>query len=263
MHRKINRRFVIGDIHGNLKALLQLFERSGFDPKVDIAYFLGDVVDGYGGDWDCIELLMQYRVVNLLGNHDSLFIKNLKEGRPDKLMERTLESFEEKIGTIDHWMDLPEHIRRFFDNGKYYLELYPTEKEQRFYKKADRILLFHGGFNRHYKLTEQPQTPRGNIFNWDRDLWLSALGYEQMDTDYPYKSCEVYNRIYIGHTPTLYVNDKDEFIHLHGARVINVDTGGGFAEGRVCMLNIDNHDEVYYSDHGHELYSMKAMKTFK
>lgn len=252
----MRRRFVIGDVHGNLKGLLQVLIESGYDKRKDTLYFLGDVVDGWGDDFECIDVLIAQGAICILGNHDQMFMENLKKGRPDKLQERTLESFEYAIGHLEWFSDLPERIQKFFESAYMYIVLDGPSKK-------DRIFLMHAGFNRHYMLDKQPIPPRGSIFNWDRDLWLSAVGYEQLDTDYPFKSAELYNRIYIGHTPTLYLNGSDEFLHMQSARVINVDTGGGFAEGRICMLNIDNHEEVYYSDYGHELYNIKAMKTFK
>ncbi len=43
----VKRRFVIGDIHGAHRALLQCFERSGFDRQNDLLICLGDLCDGW------------------------------------------------------------------------------------------------------------------------------------------------------------------------------------------------------------------------
>jgi serine/threonine protein phosphatase 1 len=40
------RTFAIGDIHGAYKAMMQCFERSGFDYKKDHLIVMGDVCDG-------------------------------------------------------------------------------------------------------------------------------------------------------------------------------------------------------------------------
>jgi len=42
----MSKTFVIGDIHGGYKALLQCFARSGFDYKKDKLICLGDITDG-------------------------------------------------------------------------------------------------------------------------------------------------------------------------------------------------------------------------
>ena len=39
--------FVVGDIHGAHKALVQVLERSGLDRESDTLIVLGDVVDGW------------------------------------------------------------------------------------------------------------------------------------------------------------------------------------------------------------------------
>ena len=56
------RLFVIGDIHGAYKSLLQCFERSGFDYLKDRLFVLGDVCDGYIEVRQCIEELFKISV---------------------------------------------------------------------------------------------------------------------------------------------------------------------------------------------------------
>jgi len=46
--------FVIGDIHGAYKALIQCLKRSKFDYDRDRLICLGDVVDGYPETKECI-----------------------------------------------------------------------------------------------------------------------------------------------------------------------------------------------------------------
>ena len=65
------RRFVIGDIHGGYKALLQCLERSGFDPAADLLVSLGDVCDGWPEVHKVIDELLRIRNFKMvLGNHD-------------------------------------------------------------------------------------------------------------------------------------------------------------------------------------------------
>lgn len=51
--------YAIGDIHGAYKALIQCFERSGFDRESDRLIVLGDVCDGYSEVQQCIDELLE------------------------------------------------------------------------------------------------------------------------------------------------------------------------------------------------------------
>ena len=65
------RTFVIGDIHGAHKALLQCLERSGFDRENDQLIALGDVCDVYPEVKQCVEELIALKHCDLIiGNHD-------------------------------------------------------------------------------------------------------------------------------------------------------------------------------------------------
>ena len=61
--------YVIGDIHGGLKALEQLIERLNCS-KDDTLIFLGDYVDGWSESAQVIDYLME-----LSKNHHCIFIK--------------------------------------------------------------------------------------------------------------------------------------------------------------------------------------------
>lgn len=63
--------FVIGDIHGTYRALIQCFERSGFDYSRDRLIVLGDVCDGYPEVREVFDELLSIEHLRLLmGNHD-------------------------------------------------------------------------------------------------------------------------------------------------------------------------------------------------
>jgi serine/threonine protein phosphatase 1 len=65
------RTFVMGDIHGAYKALLQCLERVSFDKDKDSLIQLGDVADGFEQVYDCVEELLKIRnLVAMKGNHD-------------------------------------------------------------------------------------------------------------------------------------------------------------------------------------------------
>ena len=53
--------FVIGDIHGAYKALIECFEKSGFDRNKDRLICLGDVCDRSPEVKECIEELLKIK----------------------------------------------------------------------------------------------------------------------------------------------------------------------------------------------------------
>jgi serine/threonine protein phosphatase 1 len=66
------KKFVIGDIHGGYKSLLQCLERSDFNYEEDQLIVLGDVVDGWPETPQCIEELLKVKnLIYIMGNHDA------------------------------------------------------------------------------------------------------------------------------------------------------------------------------------------------
>ena len=63
---------VIGDIHGNYKALKQCLERAAFDIDKDSLIQLGDVSDKMPETAEVVELLLQIKnLIAIRGNHDN------------------------------------------------------------------------------------------------------------------------------------------------------------------------------------------------
>ncbi len=77
------RTFAIGDIHGGLKALVQLLEKIQIT-KEDSLIFLGDYVDGWSESAQVIQYLMALSKTNdcifIKGNHDLWCEKWLRTG---------------------------------------------------------------------------------------------------------------------------------------------------------------------------------------
>ena len=63
--------FVIGDIHGSYRALLQCLEKSRFNYQNDTLICLGDVADGWPETSQAIEELLRIEnLIYVMGNHD-------------------------------------------------------------------------------------------------------------------------------------------------------------------------------------------------
>src|SRR3989338_10110160 len=74
-------RFVVGDIHGGHKALVQCLERSKLDPKKDLLISLGDICDGWPEVNKVIEELLGIQHFKMiLGNHDAWALRWMKDG---------------------------------------------------------------------------------------------------------------------------------------------------------------------------------------
>ena len=78
--------FVLGDIHGAYKALLQCVERSGFDYQKDRLIVLGDVCDGYLEVKQSIDELLKIKYCDyIIGNHDVWALNWSTTGREEEL----------------------------------------------------------------------------------------------------------------------------------------------------------------------------------
>lgn len=233
------RTFVIGDIHGGLKALVQLLERAKVTPK-DKIIFLGDYVDGWSDSANVVSYLIEFAKQNtcifLRGNHDDLTHRWLKTGElNDQWLQHGGQS------SIDAY--------RQFTNGEKQQHIEFFEEMVNYYIDAKNRLFVHAGFT-NQKGPEQEYTP--TPFYWDRTLWEMAMALNPSlksgDKYYP-KRLELFSEIYIGHTPVTRIGaDKP----VNFANVFNLDTGAAF-EGKLSLLDVES-KELVQSDPVHTLY---------
>ena len=150
------KRYVIGDIHGNYKALKQVLNISKFDYEKDLLIIIGDVIDGYYESYEVVEELIKIKnKVFIIGNHDVWFMNHIKNGWAEDIWlsqggKATRYSYESHEY---FYKKMPEEHKKFFNEGIYYYEL-------------DGILFVHGGFN-------YPKLPKDSTIEeltWDREL---------------------------------------------------------------------------------------------
>ncbi|MBT8393353.1 MAG: serine/threonine protein phosphatase [Flavobacteriaceae bacterium] len=233
------RTLVVGDIHGGLKALVQLLERANVAPE-DTLVFVGDYVDG----WSESSFVLRY-LIELSNTNNCIFIK----GNHDVWCERWLKDG----STNDTWL---------YHGGKETIASYTTisddEKQlhlkflrsMKLYHIDDKNRLFvHAGFvSMHGPHREYSET---NLY-YDRTLWEMALTMDkriQMDSILYPKRLKLFNEIYIGHTPTIHF---DSFKPMNAINVWNVDTGACFY-GKLSCLDVDT-KEIFQSDVVQSLY---------
>lgn len=225
-------RFVIGDIHGHHKALLQVLEKSKFDYEKDKLIALGDVCDGWPFVWECVEELMKIKnLIYILGNHDRWAFEWTTCGIVTPLWtdqggKATIKSYQ------DHGGQMPQSHIDFFNHAILkYVE--------------DNKLFVHGGIDVNVPLDQQP----ADILLWDRFLIKQAKAYGHNRPNY--KLTE-FDEIFIGHTPTLLFDTIDP---IHFCEVMDCDTGAGWTGGRLTLMDIDTHEfwqsdfvETFYPD---------------
>lgn len=203
------KRFVIGDIHGNYKALVQVLKKSGFDYQKDKLIIIGDIVDGFEQSFEAVEELLKIKnKIFVRGNHDNWFLDYFITGEEPLTWlsqggEDTLNSYKK-----NNKGKIPQTHKTFFKKSKLY------------HVEPDNILFVHAGYKTDKKLEEQP-------FNlmWDRELFRQAEKQEIKE----------YKEIFIGHTTTqkygIYLPVKNNNLWM-------IDCGAGW-NGKLCLMNID------------------------
>ena len=236
------KKFVIGDIHGGLKALLQVLKKINCDEN-DTLIFLGDYVDGWSESPAVLDFLIELQkkqpCIFIRGNHDELLLDWLlgnNENIDEKLWfqhggEATVLSYQKTDSTTKE-----KHIHFLQSLQDYYLD-----KENR--------LFIHAGFTNMKGVEHEYFKP---LFYWDRTLWETALALDpslsKEAISYPNR-LNIYKEIYIGHTPVTKIN---ETIPFNKACVWNVDTGAAF-KGKLTIMDVDT-KEFWQSDSLPELY---------
>ncbi|WP_248724117.1 metallophosphoesterase family protein [Seonamhaeicola sp. ML3] len=235
----MTRTIAIGDIHGGLKALVQVLNKVEVKDN-DKLIFVGDYVDGWSEAAQVIQFLMELsKTIDctfIKGNHDVWAEEWLRSGEvhPTWYMHGGKETMESYEGFSN--ADKASHLA-FFES----MLMYHIDDQNR--------LFLHAGFTSMHGVEREvfQQT-----LYFDRTLWEMALTMdkriEKNSELYP-KRLKHYNEIYIGHTPTTNFNSA---VPMNAVNVWNIDTGAAF-KGKVCAMNIDT-KEFWQSDNLPSLY---------
>ncbi len=216
------RTLVIGDIHGGLRALVQLLDQIALS-ETDRLIFLGDYVDGWSESAQTIEFLIRLsqkqECIFIKGNHDAWCQEWLMNDVINDIWflhggKSTIESYQN--------IDISEKEK--------HLEFFNQMKD--YFVDENNNLFIHAGFSSmHGPEKEHYQTN----FSWDRTLWEMALTMDKRikkDSNLYPKRLLLFNEIYIGHTPTLHYDIE---IPMQGCNVWNIDTGAGFYGKLTCI----------------------------
>lgn len=227
------RTLAIGDIHGGLKALIQVMERAAVTEH-DTLIFLGDYVDGWSESAQVIQYLIELdqkqNCVFIIGNHDEWCEDWLRAGEWDKTW-----LFHGGSSTIDSYTFVSDAQKKEHLNFFERMKLYHVDEHHR--------LFVHAGFTSMHGPSHEFHS---SSFKWDRTLWEVARSVDpQMNKDsvlYPKRLLQ-FDEIFIGHTPTL---NYDITTPMQGCNVWNIDTGAAFW-GSLTIMDIDT-KEFWQSD---------------
>lgn len=212
--------YVIGDIHGMYKEVLECLDEVSFDRRVDRLFCVGDLIDRGYDNPSCLALTKEPWFFSVRGNHESLFI----------------EAFEE---TDDYY----EH--RWHSNGGLWAGEHTALEVQEFYNIVTKLPYFytikHSSGKRIGICHAQPPTE-----DWE-DVY-STLGHKQLNR-------AVWGRTAAHFAPEGYmVKNIDLTVHGHCilpevrkvGNSLFIDTGGFLAQpswqsnGYMTILCLDD-----------------------
>jgi len=219
----MSKTFVLGDIHGAYRALIQVLERSSFDNENDRLIFLGDVTDGWPQTKQAIDELLKIKnLVHLMGNHDVWALQWMETREAAEIWlsqggRATCNSYKDGI---------PEAHLNFLRQAK-----------PHFIK--DNGLFVHAGILPGMKVEQCPH----EILYWDRTLVRLAQDLKQKEME---RQLTPYDEVFVGHTPITSPHP------MKYCEVWMVDTGAAWS-GVLSMMNVDT-KECFASDVVQDLY---------
>lgn len=230
-------RYVLGDVHGNFRALQQVLDQAPLEPG-DTLICIGDYVDGWPESFEVVDKLLELEgqgidVLQLLGNHDEWCLDWFTKGFTPNIWtsqggRATIHSYS-KHGIPDAHVDFLRHA-------------------QLYYLTDDDRLFVHAGINPSIPLESQSQQD----LLWRRNLWRNALRahYAEKNGEDPWDLTD-FEEVYLGHTATVgtYKLGKGP---VRGGEVWNVDQGAGW-QGYLTLMDVDTKD-FWQSENAAELY---------
>jgi len=235
----IMRTFVVGDIHGSYKALIQIVQKINPTPA-DHLIFLGDYTDSWSEVVEVIDYLIalssKTKCTFIRGNHDVKCYQWLKH--------------QEVVGDwLLHGGKMTQEAYAKVSEEKINVHLSFLENLENYYLDKENRLFLHAGFTTTSSIEKEPYIPN---YYWDRTLWEMAYAIDPnlslTDKNYPPR-LQKYKEIYIGHTATTrYGIDYP----IQSYNLWNVDTGAAFT-GKLSAIEIHT-KEILQSDTVQDLY---------
>jgi serine/threonine protein phosphatase 1 len=222
----VNRRIVIGDIHGCYQTLKKLIETQVVPDRTDSIYFVGDLIDRGPRSREVLDYIIDMKwkghsVFCVKGNHEDLFLKAFYD--EEYLLawfqngaEATLKSFDVPAAVLNDFEGLrlvPERYIQFLAGMPLYYDL-------------DDFIIVHAGLN----LTSTDYFEDTHAMLWAREIKGLNLLKE--------------NRFIIhGHTPMPLVTIKPNLLR-NDSRNLNIDAGCVYKDlpgyGMLTAIELDS-----------------------
>lgn len=208
------RTFVLGDLHGAFKGLLEVLRKVNFDKKYDKLIFLGDLADGWPQFPQCLEKLLTIQnLIPIIGNHDLFLKKYVEQG----------------VIADDWYYKGGKDTIPFLNDPttEYMLKMY-FELAVFFHYENNNIFC-HGGFDTKKSILKQKHTS----FCFNRTLYENSKHRKFTYAKYNDNDEKPIDKIFIGHSrtpkPSPVVNGN----------VINLDTGAG-TTGFLTIMDVNS-----------------------
>lgn len=210
------RTFVLGDIHGELEALEQVFALASFDFDKDVLVQIGDLCDRGKSSFEVVELLKQCRQLVLIeGNHDQ-WLKAYVEFRDPEPDKTWLQQ-----GAMDTLASYAKHGADPVIHQPFYAAQVP------YFVDDDRNCFVHGGFDRSLPIAAQ----QADMLAWNRTMADEMMEAEPGSI---LATADQFNHVYFGHTPTTYWGETKPITR---GGFTNIDTGCGKG-GLLTLMDI-------------------------
>jgi serine/threonine protein phosphatase 1 len=231
--------YVIGDIHGGLKALQQVLPIANLQ-ETDTFIFLGDYVDGWSESAQVIDFLIDFEE-----KHNAIFIK----GNHDVYCLQWLTGYKLDLNWIKHGGKATIKSYANINTETKLKHIHFLERLKNYYVDENNNLFIHAGFT---SMHGPEKEFHESMHTWDRTLWEMALTMDKRikkNSVYFPRRLLLFNEIFIGHTPTINYNSE---VPMEGCNVWNVDTGAAF-NGKLSMLNVET-KQFIQSENVYKLY---------
>ncbi|MGN1367664.1 MAG: metallophosphoesterase [Aristaeellaceae bacterium] len=213
--------YVMSDIHGYYSRYQSIMRQIQLK-RTDHLYVLGDCVDRnpYG-----VRLLMELckkpNVTVLVGNHEIMMVKALTLTHPE---DKYMRHWYRNGGDITH-SHLKHCSHAYREKVFDIVRRLPVNVEVSC--NGVDYLLVHGG-------------PLGYQHKYDDPVMDSVWMRPEATTPMPEGKVVIF-----GHTPTDHYQDDQPMRIFYGPRMIGVDCGAAYPEGRLACLRLDDMKEFY------------------
>lgn len=218
--------YAISDIHGRYDKYSAMLEKINFGDK-DTLYVLGDVIDrGENGIKLLLDILRRPNAVMLMGNHEAMMLDTLLEFTQisaDAVSALAAWFLNGGEPTFNEYME-SESVNRIavldsLEKMPYFAEISVNGND---------FVLLHGGLENF-----SPERPL-NGYSRDEIVWA--------EPDFERRYFEDKFTV-VGHTPTPTVCGEPKI--FRAGKLIDIDCGCAFEDGRLGCLCLDDFEEFY------------------